>query len=61
MNEYDVRRLALIMAVQTEVLGMVAENNIRFQRDESLAYGEDAFSAKARELEGLAYKPAELL
>ena len=55
MGEYDVRRLALILACQAEIEGMKAENKFREIQDQSLAYGEEAFNDKANELKNLAY------
>lgn len=54
MDSYDVKRLALVLAVQAEIEGMKAENIIRKQNNESPAYIEQ-FSDKASELRNLAF------
>lgn len=61
MTDYEVKRLALVLAVQTEVKGMEWENTKRIQNNESLAYTEADFVDKASELRELTYRPAELL
>lgn len=55
MDFYDVRRLALVLAVQAEVEGMKAENMQREAVGSSMAYDDGAFSDKANELRNLAY------
>ena len=55
MNEFDVKRLALILAKQAEIEGMKADNTIREQNNEALSYGIESFELKAQELENLAY------
>lgn len=57
MNEYDLKRLALILAVQAEIEGMKAANDRQktFHLAEPL-YSEHHFSGKAEELRVLAYK-----
>jgi hypothetical protein len=52
MNEYDVKRLALILAVQAEVEGMKA---INAQRVFDQEYTMEDFQKKAEELRNLAY------
>ena len=54
MNEYDVKRLALVLAVQAEIEGMKAENTQRNQMNYSLAYTDADFHEKAEELRNLA-------
>lgn len=61
MNEYDVKRLGLILAVQAEIEGMKAENQTRVQNGEALAYSDTDFSSKAAELQNLVYSPKEML
>jgi len=54
-NFYNVKRLALILAIQAEIEGMKAENMQREQCGNSMAYGDSNFSEKAEELRNLAY------
>ncbi len=60
-NYYNVRRLALILAVQAEIDGMKAENMQRECENNSMAYTEKDFSDKAMELRNLAYAANEQL
>lgn len=53
-NFYNVKRLALILAVQAEIEGMKAENAQREQMNYSLAYTDSDFQDKAEELRTLA-------
>ena len=46
MNEYDIKRLALVLAIQAEIEGMKAEGT----------YSWGSFHQKAEELRELAYK-----
>jgi len=55
MNEYDVRRLALVFAIQSEIEGMKADNKQRESCCESMAYVDSDFREKAEELRGIAY------
>ena len=55
MTSYDVKRLALILAEQTRVEAMKAENEERARRDMSPAYGETAFFEVAERLSNLAH------
>lgn len=55
MDDYTVKRLARVLAVQAEIEGMKADNLLREQNEESPAFGGEDFSAKASELENLAY------
>jgi len=50
----DFKRLALILAIQAEIVGMKAENTGRLQEDLSIAYDERGFQEKADELRRLA-------
>lgn len=61
MNEYDIKRLALILAVQAEIEGMKTENAQRNHRGENMAYDDNAFCEKAEELRKLAYSHNEQL
>ena len=54
MNEYDIKRLALILAVNAEIEGMKALNMFRERRGETIAHSEDYFYQKAEELRVLA-------
>lgn len=56
MNEYDIKRLALILAEQSEIEGMKAENYQRAHLNESVAYPDSEFMMKADQLRELAYK-----
>lgn len=59
-NYYNVKRLALVLAVQAEIEGMKADNLVREQNGQSPAYIEQ-FEQKAEELRSLAYKCDEQL
>jgi len=61
MNTYDVKRLALILAVQAEIDGMKAENMQRKIEGNSMAFTEKEFFDKAMDLRNLAYTPNEQL
>lgn len=61
MNEYDIKRLALVLAIQAEIEGMKAENILKEQNEEAPAYGSKAFNEAARQLIDLAYKHNEQL
>jgi len=61
MNEYDVKRLALVLAVQAEIDGMKALNKERELNGASIAYTEQDFGYMANNLRELASKPNELL
>lgn len=54
MHYYDVKRLALVLAIQAEIEGMKAENTQRERMNYSLAYTDADFQAKAEELRALA-------
>lgn len=55
MNEYTVKRLALISALNARVAGMNAENENRKQNNDTMAYGDKEFNNIADELEKIAY------
>jgi hypothetical protein len=55
MDHYDVKRLALVCAVNAEIEGMKAENENRKQLNHSMAYDEESFTEKAMELRNLAF------
>jgi hypothetical protein len=61
MNNYDVKRLALILAIQAEIEGMKAENKFREINGHDLTYGDGDFEIKATELRNLAYAHDEQL
>jgi len=62
MNDfYNVKRLALILAVQAEIEGMKAENLQRQILGESVAWRECDFCDKANDLRNLAYAHDEQL
>lgn len=50
MNEYDVKRLGLIFAIQADIEGMKAENIQCVDREDPLIYEEVDFGTKAEEL-----------
>ncbi len=56
MNEYDIKRLALVFALQAEVEGMKAENMQRNATGSSMAYDDSNFIRLAEELNILASK-----
>lgn len=55
MNEYDVKRLALVLALQAEIEGMKSENAARERQNYAVAYDESAFVEMAEKLRNLAY------
>jgi hypothetical protein len=61
MNEYDVKRLALVLSVQAEIEGMKAENMLSQQNGVAPAYGAKAFNDEAKRLYDLAYAHNEQL
>lgn len=61
MNDYTVKRLALILAVQADIEAMKAENDRRKDEGMAQAYDESFFFNKAEELRDLAYKHDEQL
>ena len=56
MNNYDVKRLALVLAIQAEIEGMKSFNIERTANGYALAYTPDDFFEKAEELRELANK-----
>lgn len=58
---YNVRRLALVLAVQAEIEGMKSLNFTRQQDNHSMAYTDEDFHVKAEELRSLAYAHNEQL
>lgn len=54
MNEYDIKRLALILAVQAEIEGGKAENKVSEIHGETPCYREEHFNQKAEELRNIA-------
>ena len=56
MDDYTVKRLALILAIQAEIEGMKAENEERMFLGRGVAYDESSFLEKAEELRVLASK-----
>jgi hypothetical protein len=62
MDEYyNIRRLALILAIQAEIEGMKVENLVRQQSDYAPAYSDQHFKDKAEELRSMAYAHNEQL
>ena len=61
MDHYDVKRLALVLAVQAEIEGMKFDNMQREQFGDSHAYTDEDFKAKSCELENLAHANNEQL
>jgi len=55
MDHLDVRRLALILAVQAEIEGMKATNDLRRLLKELPSYENNDFTSKAEELKNLSY------
>ena len=56
MNEYDVKRLAEVLAIQAEIEGMKAANTEREMRGLALAYDESVFVQAAEDLRMVAAK-----
>jgi hypothetical protein len=61
MNEYDVRRLALVLSVQAEIEAMKVENEVNKIQGLPLTYNQNQFEAKANRLSDLAYAHNEQL
>lgn len=55
MNEYDVRRLAQVLAIQAKIEAMKIENFMRESICESPAYGFKHFADASTELSNLAH------
>jgi len=56
MNEYDVKRLAEVLAIQAEIEGMKVANLERELQGFALAYGEELFVQAAEDLRIVASK-----
>lgn len=56
MNEYDIKRLALVLSLQAEMEGMKVANSIRADNYQAPAYGENLFQEIAHQLSDLAHK-----
>jgi len=56
MNTYDVKRLALVFALQAELEAMKIANLERDMPSEAAAYDEKSFFEKSQELQELANK-----
>lgn len=56
MDSYDVKRLALVLAIEAEIQGMVANNKYWESRGCSPTYSDVDFGLKAEELRNLAAK-----
>jgi hypothetical protein len=54
MEDWLLIQKAQIDAINTEVCGMVALNQYRISRDETIAYDDTAFQEKANELRAIA-------
>jgi len=61
MDTYDVRRLALIFAVQAEIDGMNTTNYTSINTDGVIYWDENHFKEKAEELRNLAASHNEQL
>ena len=61
MEDYTVKRLALVLSVQAEIEGMKANNLIQTQIGGNAFYREEAFNKKANELKNFAYISNEQL
>jgi len=60
-DQYDIMRLALVLAIQSEIEGMKAENQTANANGRPAVYSEGHFQQKAEELRILAYKHNEQL
>ncbi len=62
MNSYDVKRFALVLAVQAKIEGMKAANEVhKCDHGAGVDYDEKYFQEKAEELKALAYAHEEQL
>ena len=61
MDSYDVRRLALVLAVQAEIEGMRVENIMSKYYTRTIVYDEKKFKEKAEQLRNLAASHNEQL
>ena len=57
MTGYDIKRLALILAIQAEIEGMKAQNKVRELEGNYPYFDYMDFEAKANEIRTLAYAP----
>ena len=55
MEEVDIKRLALVIAIQTEVVGMEHDNRQNERDNCDHRYTKEHFDAKAEELRTIAY------
>ena len=55
MNNYDVKRLALVLAIQAEIEGMKNADKERNINQGDLQYNEAAYCDKAEELRNIAF------
>jgi hypothetical protein len=55
IDQYDVKRLALVLALQAEIEGMKAFNAFRAANGEAPGYGESHFEGAAIQLRILAH------
>ena len=55
MDNYDVTKIGLLFAIQSEVEGMKVANSERDLPSEEAVYTEADFQAKAEELRNIAY------
>ena len=56
MNEYDVKRLAEVLAIQAEIEGMKIFNTERLRNGMAPGYSDESFCEKAEELRIIASK-----
>jgi len=61
MNQHDIKRLALISAINADIEGMKVANMRREAQGFALAYSENVFFEAAEELRALANKHNEQL
>ena len=61
MDDYTVKRLALVLAVQAEIEGMKTSNLIRELSNDSLIYNEGDFQERSQRLTILAHAHNEQL
>lgn len=54
-NHYDIRRLALVLAISAEVEGMKANNKIHEMNNAVPPFNNSDFQQKAEQLRNLAY------
>ena len=54
MEAWLLAQRAYIASIEAEIQGMVALNQYRIRRDETIAYDDAAFQAKAKELQSIA-------